>query len=572
MKDLVQKINKSVIGANHLFKTPFGDKPLIYADYTASGRSLSFIEDYIRHQVMPAYANTHTEFSYSGAQTTHFREQAREIIHNAVNGSDDDKVIFYGSGATSVVNKLIAILGIRLPKELSDQYLFDSQIPEIERPVVFVGPFEHHSNELPWRESIATVVPIPLDETGHIDQTLLEEALVKYEPRKVKIGSFSAGSNVTGILSDVPAISKLLKTYNAYSFWDYAACAPYVPINMNGETPIDAVFFSPHKYVGGPGTPGVLVLKKHLMKNSVPATVGGGTVAYVTPVDHKYIDDPEEREEGGTPGIIETIRAGMVVKLQQDVGLETIQNNEHRYIKRAIEFFETLPNVSVLGNTKADRISIFSLRFTHGERDLHHGFVTAVLSDLFGIQARGGCSCAGPYGHHLLNIDLDHSRRLEKEVSQGYAILKPGWVRLNFNYFISDAEFDYLLQAIKLVSEFGWRLLPLYEVDSNSGVWRYNGQRRVNNESLHTLDWQHHDDASANVTEVDYHSLLKSAEEILLAEHEQTAPVITLPESAEAMRWFCLPADINYSDTKEEAIDIPAKTKQEEAVTSHQYL
>ena len=317
MTTLIERIRHSVIGSRAPISTPFGEKPLIYADYTASGRSLGFIEEFIGEQVLPFYANTHTETSFTGAQTTALREQARSIIRRAVNGGSDDQVIFCGAGATAAINKLIDIMNLRLPDDLSRRYDLASSIPPSERPVVFIGPYEHHSNELPWRESIAELVVTPLDGQGQIDSRALEARLLAYADRPLKIGSFSAASNVTGVKSDVAGISALLKKHGALAFWDYAAAAPYVGIDMNGDTPLDAVFISPHKFIGGPGTPGVLVAKKAIMQNRVPAVVGGGTVKYVTPVDHRYIEDHERREEGGTPGIVESIRAGLVFKLQQ---------------------------------------------------------------------------------------------------------------------------------------------------------------------------------------------------------------------------------------------------------------
>ncbi len=435
MTTLIERIRHSVIGSRTPISTPFGEKPLIYADYTASGRSLGFIEDFIREQVLPFYANTHTETSFTGAQTTALREQARSIIRRAVNGGSDDQVIFCGAGATAAINKLIDIMNLRLPDDLSRRYDLASSIPPSERPVVFIGPYEHHSNELPWRESIAELVVTPLDGQGQIDSRALEARLLAYADRPLKIGSFSAASNVTGVKSDVAGISALLKKHGALAFWDYAAAAPYVGIDMNGDTPLDAVFISPHKFIGGPGTPGVLVAKKAIMQNRVPAVVGGGTVKYVTPVDHRYIEDHERREEGGTPGIVESIRAGLVFKLQQEVSTREISRLEGDFVERALERFSACPGLTVLGERNAPRLSIVSLRFRHGQRDLHYGFVVALLNDLFGIQMRGGCSCAGPYGHNLLGMDMAYSKAIETELDKGNMLFRPGWVRLNFNYF-----------------------------------------------------------------------------------------------------------------------------------------
>lgn len=547
MNTLIDQIRQSVIGAGTPIRTPFGDMPLIYADYTASGRALTFIEDYIRQQVLPYYANTHTETSYSGAQTTAFREEARDEVRRAVNGGGEDKVIFCGPGATAAINKLIDILGLRLPRELSQRYDLESNIPADQRPVVFIGPYEHHSNELPWRESIADVVSMPLTEHGQICLNTLQAKLLQYRDRPLKIGSFSAASNVTGIKSDVQAVSALLKRHKALSFWDYAAAAPYVGIDMNGDTPLDAVFISPHKFVGGPATPGVLVAKRSIMNNSVPAVVGGGTVAYVTPEDHVYIEDHERREEGGTPAIVESIRAGLVFKLQQEVGTEEIERREAAFVRSAMEVFSDCPELEILGNVDAPRLSIMSLRFKHGGKDLHYGFVVSLLNDLFGIQVRGGCSCAGPYGHSLLGMDMQYSRAIESEIQQGAMVLRPGWVRLNFNYFIDEGEFEYLLSAIMLVANHGWRLLPHYHFDNDSGVWRYQRQQDRSTRSLNALNFAAYCQQARPETEptLDLTEQLQFAEQTLLStNHTDGNARLILSETAERLRWFVLPQDV----------------------------
>lgn len=544
MQALLSKIRESVIGANAPIHTAFGEKPLIYADYTASGRSLSFIEQFIIDKVSPWYANTHTETSFSGAQTSKLREQAREEIRRAVNGTPDDKVIFCGAGATAAIDKMMHVLGIRRSLASAHGSKVTESALQNKKPIVFVGPYEHHSNELPWRESNAEVVCIPLTSCGQINIAILQQKLAQYSERTLKIGSFSAASNVTGICSDVPAITALLKQNNALSFWDYAAAAPYVKIDMNGAWPIDAVFISPHKFVGGPGTPGVLVVKQHVMRNSVPAVVGGGTVSYVTPTKHVFISNIERKEEGGTPAIIESIRAGLVFKLQQQVGIELIETLEQKMVNSAMTFFDAVDNIEVLGSTTAKRLSIFSLRFKHKGKDLHYGFVTALLNDLFGIQARGGCSCAGPYGHTLLDMDYHYSEKIEQQISQGNMALRPGWVRLNFNYFINEEEFHYMLQALKLVAEHGWRLLPYYKLDRSTWSWKYQGNAAVLPHSLHDfLPMQTTADLQKPL-QPDYAALLNSAEQEMLKSRaqEQHFP-ISLSQSAEQLRWFALPQD-----------------------------
>jgi len=541
----IEKIRSGVIGANQSITTVFGEKPLVYADYTASGRALGFIEDAIREQVLPYYANTHTETSLTGARTTAMREEARQVIRASVNGTDSDKIIFCGSGATAAINKLIDILNLRLPADLSDRYQLDAMIPVAERPVVFIGPYEHHSNELPWRESIAEVVAIPLDSTGALDITVLEAQLARYASRELLIGSFSAASNVTGIKSDVGSITALLKQNDALAFWDYAAAGPYVSIDVNSAAPIDAVFLSPHKFVGGPGTPGVLVVKQAVLGNRVPAVVGGGTVAYVTPQDHVFLADAERREEGGTPAIVESIRAGMVFAVQQSIGTDKIEAREHELISRAMERLQACPSIDVLGSVEAPRLSIVSMRFKHGEQDLHYGFIVSLLNDLYGIQVRGGCSCAGPYGHSLLDMDMSYSKALETQIRKGSTLLRPGWVRLNFNYFISNEEFEYLLDALETIAQHGWRMLPHYRFDEISGVWRYRGSHVESHVSLLECMTR---TAKANPIAIFDESALTSFAESARAALLSTRSIdeVTDPEldrDAEALRWFVLPSE-----------------------------
>ena len=555
VKRLVERIRSGIIGDDRAVEGPFGVRRVTYADYTASGRSVDFIEDFIRDEVMPLYANTHTETSTTGLQTTRFREDARRTILDALHGTEDDVVIFCGSGATGAVNKLIDILNLRLPADLDDRYGLSSLIPDDDRPVVFIGPYEHHSNELPWRETIADVVVIDEDPDGRIDEAHLERELLKYHDRSLKIGSFSAASNVTGIVSNTEALTVLLHRCGALAFWDYAAAAPYVSIEMNpsgeGSDPLvakDAIFISPHKFVGGPGTPGVLMVKRRLVTNRVPTVPGGGTVTYVSADDHSYITDPTIREEGGTPAIIESIRAGLVVKLKTAVGEDTIEELEHSFVTRAIESWSANPRIRVLGNRDATRLSIVSFLIEGDGRFLHHNYVVALLNDLFGIQARGGCSCAGPYGHRLLGIDLDHSTRFRDAINSGCEGIKPGWVRVNFNYFISEAVFNYILDAVHLVAESGWMLLPYYRFSVDSGLWRHR-DHQIGRE----LGF---DDLSFDSGDLEYRSSQLTEPESALARHLDDARRIVaeaeaefggegdsavLAEELERLRWFPLP-------------------------------
>ena len=552
MSPLLERVRRGIIGEGELMDGPFGPRRVTYADYTASGRSLDFIEDFIRDAVLPRYANTHTESSGTGLQTSRLREDARRVIRDAVGGTADDLVIFCGSGATAAVSKLIGILELRIPAGLDERYQLSAQIPEAERPVVFIGPYEHHSNELPWRESVADVVVIGEDADGHIDLADLDRQLGRYAGRPLRVGSFSAASNVTGILTDTGAVAALLHAHGALSFWDYAAAGPYVDIRVSASAPgrddhKDAVFLSPHKFPGGPQTPGVLVVRRELVRNAVPTVPGGGTVAFVDPVGHRYLDDPVAREEGGTPAIIESIRAGLVFALKRAVGTGLIAAREEQLWQHVLRRWADIPQIEVLGNQRSRRLSIVSFRIRHGPQYLHHNFVVAVLNDLFGIQARGGCSCAGPYGHRLLAIGAARSHALREEIGHGCDGIKPGWARVNLNYFISAAQADYIAAAVELIAADGYRLLPDYRFHPHTGLWQHASGPPRPPLTLSEVGYDGDGELAysrrrGRADEEVFPGYLRQARTLLAAlpRHLDTGPTGLSPDF-EALRWFPLP-------------------------------
>jgi selenocysteine lyase/cysteine desulfurase len=430
------------------------------------------------------YANTHTEASATGRQMTAMREEARRIIHRAVSGGEDDAVVFCGTGVTGAIDKTMRLLGLARRAPGTDLP------PEHDRPVVFIGPYEHHSNELPWRESVADVITIREAPGDGVDAAHLEEQLRLHADRPLLIGSFSAASNVTGIVTDVDRISALLHRFGALAMWDYASAGPYLPIEMNPPAADattaphkDAVFLSPHKFVGGPETPGVLVAKRALFRNAVPTVPAGGTILFVGPTAQSYHPDPEVREEGGTPAIVGSIRAGLAFALKEAVGAEEIRRRESALATRALRSWGGNPRIKLLGthppepslgiDPGPDRLAIISFGLLHGAGMLHSHFVTALLNDLFGIQARSGCFCAGPYVHRAFPIDDEWSTRMHAEVLRGNVGAKLALVRIGFNYFMSEAVVGYIIRAVHLLANHGWKLLPFYRFDPRSGLWRH---------------------------------------------------------------------------------------------------
>jgi len=488
-------LRQQIVGVDSTFETPFGERLMSYCDYTASGRCLKFVESYLQG-LQRIYANTHTEDDITGRSMSQLLHEAEESIKNSVNAGPNGRIIACGTGATGAIDKLQQLVGVALPpatrKNICDMLAdSDSKVScedvgvlfHKSQPVVFIGPYEHHSNEISWRESLATTVQVRMDASGNIDLTHLEELLrdPAYQNR-TRIGSFSAASNVTGMRSDVRGIASLLHAHDAIACFDFAACAPYVEIDMNPEPvgdedpSIDAIFISPHKFLGGPGSSGVLVFNERIYDRDLPPTVSaGGTVDYVGMSGQDFIGRIEEREKAGTPGVLQTLKAGLVFQIKDRVGVDFINKREHELTARAFDRWSEEEGIEILGNPDpAQRVGILSFNIKSSVGGyLHHKFVTALLNDLFGIQSRAGCSCAGPYGHRLLDIDDDTSELYRGAVQHGYCGMKPGWCRVGLHWVMDDAEADYVINAVLFIARHGHLFLSLYDFDLCSGTWTH---------------------------------------------------------------------------------------------------
>ncbi|XP_071517521.1 uncharacterized protein [Panulirus ornatus] len=566
-KELIKYVAENITGANTVFSTPFGPRKVVYCDYIASGRSVKFIEEYINCEVLPQYGSTHTTSSVTALQTTLFRHEARDIIRNATQASEHDRVLFVSSGATGALQKLIH--GLKLT----------------EPPVVFVDPYAHHSSLLPWREIGAKVVRIRETRVGGIDSIHLEQMLKEHQDKNCRlIGCFTAASNITGILADDVILTMLLHKYGALAFWDYATAAPYVELKMNplvrgdseGLAHKDAIFFSMHKFLGGVQTPGVLIAKRNLFENPIPEVCGGGTVFFVSRDSHRYLQDLETREEGGTPAIVESIRAGLVMQMKNNITTDFITTRNRHLSWKLSEMVRNLPEIEALGNIDSlERLPVLSFVVRHPQSGLllHHNFICAVLNDVFGIQARGGCACAGPYAQDLLGIDEDLAQRFEKLLVEdnrldrshlrrqhehsNVEVLRPGFVRLNLPYSASDEEVEFIVSAVCEVCKNGWHLLPQYNFNPETGEWKHH-----NNLVFRERQWlqnisyakgffsYHRKDRCSDAPT--YKDCLKEAIEINLqgakASQKRQLPedTILFQDEAAELRWFLLPSEAQH--------------------------
>jgi selenocysteine lyase/cysteine desulfurase len=485
-------LRQGVIGRDAVIRTPLGVLPKRYFDYTASGLPFAAVEDLVRDRVLPWMANTHTDASATGGYMTALYEAAHQKVKEHVRAREDDVAVFCGSGATGAINKLVRAIGLLVPEPVERIVRVRTQIRDDERPVVFVSRMEHHSNDLPWRECIADVVMIGFDDSGRVSAAELDQALSdpRYAKRPLKIGSFCAASNVTGIKNDVDALARVMHAHGGFACFDYAAAAPYVEIDMHpADDPSlrkDAIFVSMHKFLGGPQAPGLLVANKRLFRSRVPVEPGGGTVVFTSPWEWRYTEHLSHREEGGTPDVVGVIRAGLALELKEIVGAERIGRVEESFIRRAVARWSAHPKIAILGDLEVPRLGILSLVFDEGR--LHHNLAARMLSDRWGIQTRGGCMCAGTYGHELLGIGAARSLEISCALEQGDEAARPGWLRVSFSPATMEEDFQVLLDAVFELASRWDEWAPDYRMDPKTATWRHvkDGQEAATmNRPLH---------------------------------------------------------------------------------------
>ncbi len=444
LEDFFLRFRKHTIGVDQSYVTPYGQVKMIYADWTASGRLYQPIEDRIASDLGPFLGNTHTETSITGCSMTKAYHASRILIKDHVGALPEDILIPTGSGMTGAVNKFQRILGFKVHERYRDQIT----IPAADHPVVFVTHMEHHSNQTSWLETIADVVLIPHQDNGMIDLDGFRDLIRKYDHQKIKIAAVTSCSNVTGIQTPYHEIARVMHEHDGLCFVDFACSAPYIEINMRPADPLDhldAIYFSPHKFLGGPGTSGILVFKPDLYTNEVPDHPGGGTVKWTNPWgERSYINAIEDREDGGTPPFLQTIRVALAIKVKEEMGIDRIQSREHAMIERLWPRMISIPGLHVLAPDQPNRLPVFSFYID----DLHFNLGVKLLNDKFGIQVRGGCSCAGTYGHYLLSISYETSKSITEDIEKGILSSKAGWMRLSLHPIMTNAEVDFIVESL----------------------------------------------------------------------------------------------------------------------------
>jgi len=472
VKDFTPYRNQ-VIGIDQKFATPYGEKRIIYADWTASGRLYRPVEEYIVNGLGPFVANTHTETTVTGTHMTAAYRQAQKIIKRHVHASENDAIFFSGFGMTAVINKLQRLLGLRIP----DQYCGKLTGRCRKKPLVIITHMEHHSNHTSWNECYCRVEIIRRGSDGLPDLDHLEQILKRHQDRELKIGSFTACSNVTGIHTPYQRMAEIMHRHGGYCFIDFAAAAPYTAMDMHPADPaqrLDAIFFSPHKFLGGPGSSGVMVLNKELYRSRVPDHPGGGTVLWTNPWgEQKYYDDIELREDGGTPGFLQAIRASLAIQLKEDMGVAAMLAREEELKNLLTAKLGEHPGIQVLEPGQQDRLGIVSFYSLHR----HHNLIVRLLNDHFGIQTRGGCSCAGTYGHILLHVKRELSQAITEKINAGDLTEKPGWVRISLHPIMTEEEVLQIASAV-------------HEVLDNYDRWQEDYILEPRTAEFHHRTWQ----------------------------------------------------------------------------------
>ncbi len=465
-----EQFREGIVGLRHCFSGPCGEQRLLYADWTASGRLYLPIERCLLEEFGPLVGNTHSESSMTGIAMTRAYQQAQAILKRHVNAAPDDVIITQGSGMTAVVNKLQRMLGLRLPEQLAP---FCHLPPEL-RPVVFITHMEHHSNQTSWLETVADVEVIPPDALGLVAVDKLAERLAIYRDRPLKLGAFTGCSNVTGIQTPVHQLARMMHEHGGYCFVDFAASAPYVDIDMHPadvREKLDAVYFSPHKFLGGPGSSGVLVFDSRLYHNRVPDQPGGGTVNWTNPWhQHSFVDNIEAREDGGTPGFLQTIKAALAVRLKEAMGTSRMMERDHQLLQLLLADLRTIPRLHILADHLEDRLAIVSFYV----EDLHYNLLVRLLNDHFGVQVRGGCSCAGTYGHYLLHVDPNRSHAITGKIDRGDLSEKPGWVRISLHPTTTPDEVRALTAAVRSCVEHAAAWGADYRYSASTNEFRHH--------------------------------------------------------------------------------------------------
>jgi selenocysteine lyase/cysteine desulfurase len=474
LESYFSQFRKHIIGIDLKIKTPYHDSiQVVYADWIASGRNYALIEDCFRNDIMPYVANTHTETNSTGMAMTLAYKEARNIIKAHVNACQDDVLISSNSGMTGVINKFQRILGLKIDERL----LSKMELSEENTPVIFITHMEHHSNQTSWLETIADVEIIHQTPQGLVDLDHFHSLLAQYKNRKRKIAAVTSCSNVTGIFAPYFEIAKIIHKHGGHCFVDFACSAPYIDINMHPDDPeeaLDAIYFSPHKFLGGPGSSGILIFHKKFYKLKVPDNPGGGTVEWTNPWgEHKYIEDIEIREDGGTPAFLQTMKVALSLKLKEEMGTENIHNREKEQMDLLWPIFDATPNLNILAALQRDRLGVFSFYIN----DLHYNLAVKILNDRFGIQTRGGCSCAGTYGHYLLHVEPEQSYSITCMINQGDYSTKPGWIRMSIHPTMTDEEIIYIGESIKKLAENHEAWSKDYAFDKIHGEILYKDQQ-----------------------------------------------------------------------------------------------